>query len=146
MIEVERNSPIEAGALTEFFARCGWQEPGAAVKLEWALAASEEWIACRLDGELVGFGRSCRLDALNRVVFDALVDPRFDESGLRGEIVRLLAENAGGLEVVSVFAERHSKPLALPPSPEGETGPGYFPAVPPGAYLGRQFNTSGGEE
>jgi hypothetical protein len=141
MIEVERNSPIETAALTEFFARCGWQEPGAALKLEWALAASEEWVACRLDGQLIGFGRSCRLDALNRVVFDALVDPRFDRSGLRGEIVRLLMENVGGLEAVSVFSERHSNPLALSPFPEGETAPGYPPEASPGAYLGRQCAT-----
>jgi hypothetical protein len=70
MFEVERNSPIEAGILSEFFARCGWDEPEAATKLEWALAASEEWVVCRLDGQLVGFGRSCRLGGIKPMVFD----------------------------------------------------------------------------
>jgi hypothetical protein len=117
MLEVERNSPIEAGVLSEFFARCGWQEPEAVAKLEWALAASEEWVVCKLDGQLIGFGRSCRLDAVKRVVFDVLVDPRFKQTGLSAEIVRLLTENAGGLEDVSVFRA---------------------PVAPPEAYLGRR--------
>lgn len=136
MFEVERNSPIDTNVLSEFFTRCGWQESGGAVKLEWALATSEEWVACRLDGQLIGFGRSCRLDAINRVVFDAMVDPRFEDTGLRAEIVRLLTENAGGLEVVSVFTARHANPLASLAALEGEIEPGYFPLAPPEAYLG----------
>jgi hypothetical protein len=146
MLELERNSPIEAGTLTEFFTRCGWQEPDAAAKLEWALAASEEWVVCKLDGQLVGFGRSCRLDAVNRVVFDALVDPRFRNSGLRGEIVRLLAENAGGLEEVSVFSERQVTPLAFPPTTETDFRSGRPPVAPPHAYLGTRRATPRGEE
>ena len=144
MFEVERNSPIDANLLGEFFVRCGWRESGEVAKLEWALAASEEWVVCRLDGELIGFGRSCRLDAMHRVVFDAVVDPRFEGTGLRGEIVRLLAENAGGLEVVSVFTERHANPRAALAASEGERGPGYFPSASPEAYLGKKQSADGG--
>jgi hypothetical protein len=92
MIEFERNSPIETTVLSEFFARCGWEEPEAATKLEWALASSDEWIVCRLEGQLVGFGRACRLGGVERVVFDVLVDPRFRGTALGGAIVRLLTE------------------------------------------------------
>jgi len=123
MLEVERNSPIETVTLTEFFARCGWEQPEAALKLEWALAASDQWIVCKLDGELIGFGRSCRLDALKRVVFDVLVDPRFRNTGLRGEIVRLLTQSAGSLEDVSVFM---------------------VPAASPEAYLGKSSGAATG--
>jgi GNAT superfamily N-acetyltransferase len=96
MLELERNSPLEAVALGEFFARCGWEESEAATKLEWVLAASDEWVVCRLEGQLIGFGRSCRLDGVERVVFDVLVDPRFRGSGLGHEIVRLLTEGRDG--------------------------------------------------
>ena len=144
MFELERNSPIETSDLTEFFARCGWQEPGAAAKLEWALAASEEWVVCKLDGQLIGFGRSCRLDALSRVVFDALVDPRFRFSGLRGEIVRLLAEHAGSLEQVTVFSERHVDPLFSAAAQEERAGWGGYPAATAQVYLGKP--SSGGEK
>ena len=147
MLEFERNSSLETGALAEFFARCGWQEAEADAKLEWALVASEEWVICRLDGELIGFGRSCRLGPVKRVVFDVLVDPRFEHSGLRGEIVRLLAENAGSLEEVSVFTEQRVNTGGPQPSSEGGgLGSGYLPAAPPGAYLGRQNAISGGSE
>jgi RimJ/RimL family protein N-acetyltransferase len=123
MFELERNSPIEAGTLSEFFARCGWEESEAATKLEWALAASDEWVVCRLDGQLIGFGRSCRLDAAKRVVFDVLVDPRFNETGLGLEIVRLLTEGADRLGDATVL----KAPLASP-----------------GTYLGRPKQTSTG--
>jgi Acetyltransferase (GNAT) family len=116
MLELERNSPIETSALTEFFARCGWEEPEAGAKLEWALAASEEWIVCRLDGQLIGFGRSCRLAPAGRAVFDVLVDPRFKDTGLGGEIARLLSEDAGHFGHVSLSG---------------------VPLAPPNAYLGR---------
>lgn len=144
MFEVERNSPIETEVLAQFFTRCGWREAGAGAKLEWALATSEEWVSCRLDGEMIGFGRSCRLDVVHRVVFDALVDPRFKNTGLRAEIVRLLTENVGLLEVVSVYDERHVNPLASAAARD-ETEAGYFPVAPPGAYLGRQSAMRGGE-
>jgi hypothetical protein len=146
MLEVVRNSPIEAEALTEFFARCGWRERDAAAKLEWALAASEEWVVCKLDGQLIGFGRSCRLDPVKRVVFDVVVDPRFEDSGFQSAIVRLLTENAGGLEEVSVFSDRQAKLLGFPSAPGGETDPGSLPAVSPTAYLGRHCTNSGGQE
>jgi len=119
MLEVEKNASIDAAALAEFFARCGWQQTGGAAKLEWALAASEEWVVARFEGQLVGFGRSCKLDALNRVVFDAMVDPRFAASGLRLEIVRLLTQSAGRLEKVSVF-DRWKVTIPLVPS-SGDT-------------------------
>jgi len=58
MLEFDRNAAVDASLLAEFFARCGWEDPEALVKLEWLLATSEEWITCRLGGQLVGFGRS----------------------------------------------------------------------------------------
>src|SRR5512139_3901434 len=116
MLEFERNTSLDMNVLGEFFARCGWQETDAEAKLAWVLAASEEWVVCKLDSELIGFGRSCRLGPMNRVVFDVLVDSRFRASSLRHEIVRLLSEHAGGLEEVSVFTEQNAHPLgALPP-------------------------------
>jgi hypothetical protein len=123
MLELERNSPIEALALSEFFARCGWAESEAATKLEWALAAADEWVVCRLDGQLIGFGRVCRLDPVKRVLFDVLVDPRFKDTGLGLEIVRLLTENAGSLKTRVVF----KAPLASP-----------------GTYLGRSRDSCAG--
>ena len=138
MLELERNSPIEAEALNEFFARCGWQEPDAAPKLEWALAASDEWVVCRLDGQLVGFGRSCRLGPVRRVVFDVVVDPRFQASGLKGAIVRLLTENTGRLEDVSVFIEPQTSLLGFPPAGGNEIGVDDSPAAPSRPYLGKR--------
>ncbi len=146
MLEVERNSPIEAAALAEFFARCGWQEVDAVSKMEWALAASEEWVVCKLDGQVIGFGRSCRLDAVKRVVFDVLVDPRFKDSGLGGEIVRLLTENAGSLEEVSVFSDRPASFPSVPPVPQDDVEPGQSPPPAPDVYLGRGAAGSGGRE
>jgi len=147
MLELERNSPIEAEALNEFFSRCGWQEADAASKLEWALAASDEWVVCRLDGQLVGFGRSCRLGPLRRVVFDVVVDPRLRDSGLKGAIVRLLTENTGGLEDVSIFSEPQAGLLGFPP--ERDEGPGVgggTSATPSGPYLGRRYPAVGDGE
>jgi hypothetical protein len=132
MLEVEKNTPVDAAVLTEFFARCGWQETRSAAELEWVLAASEEWVVARLEGQLIGFGRSCRLDALNRVVFDAMVDPRFAGSGLRAAIVRLLTQSAGRLERVSVF-DRWKVGIPVPPSPAE-------------AYLGKHLAPGVGEE
>jgi len=103
MLEFDRNAPIDAEILAEFFARCGWQEPDAASKLKWALAVSDEWVVCKVDGQIVGFGRSCRVDALTRVVFDVVVDPRLEHTGLKSLIIRALTDSAGGIEEVSVF-------------------------------------------
>ena len=105
MVEFEFNSPVDTASLVEFFARCGWSETDAGLKLEWALAASEDWVLCRAAGQVVGFGRSCRLDAVQRVVFDVLVDDRFRGRGLRAQIVHFLSVGAGGLEEVSVFSQ-----------------------------------------
>lgn len=144
MLEFELNSPIETATLVEFFARCGWQDEDAGAKLEWALAASEEWVLCRLDGELIGFGRSCRLGPIRRVVFDVMVDSRFRGQGLRSEIVRLLSENAGGLEEISVFSERDYFPLgSTPPSGDsGERTQGEEAAAD--IYLGKKYTIAGG--
>jgi hypothetical protein len=146
MLELERNSPLATEALSEFFARCGWQERDAAAKLEWALAASEEWVVCKLDGQLIGFGRSCRLDPVKRVVFDVVVDPCYKDSGLRDAIVRLLTENAGGLEEVSVFSERLANPLGFPGVAGGEAESRSLPTAPATTYLGKQCTNSGGRE
>ena len=144
MLEFERNTPIEASALAEFFARCGWRETEAATKLEWVLATAEEWVLCRLDGELIGFGRSCRLGPLARVVCDVVVDSRFRGTGLKHEIVRLLAENVGGLEEISVFDERHANPLRSTNATSDDLGSGGgFRPAPPGAYLGRHDRNPG---
>ena len=143
---IRSNSPIEAEALAEFFARCGWQERDAAAKLEWALAASDEWVVCKLDEQLSGSGRSCRLGPVKRVVFDVVVDPRFEGTGMRGTIVRLLTENAGGIEEVSVFSDQQARPFGIPSAPGDDAEPGYPPAVSRRAYLGKQRTSSGGQE
>ncbi len=145
MLEFERNSSVDIAILGEFFSRCGWQEADSEAKLGWVLAASEEWVVCKLDGELIGFGRSCRLGPMNRVVFDAVVDARFRFSGLRHEIVRLLSEHAGGLEKVSVFTEQKARPLGSLPAVRDDLDPGHLPVAPPGAYLGRQESSSATE-
>lgn len=120
MLEFDRNAPIDTEVLAQFFARCGWREPDAAVKLEWALATSEEWLVCKLDGHIVGFGRSYRLNAGARVVFDVVVDPRLEQSGLRELIIRALADSAGGLEEVSVFRPTAGSGTELALTSEGE--------------------------
>jgi len=137
MLEFARNEPLDAEVLAGLFARCGWREDGAQVKLQWALAASEEWVVCKLDGELIGFGRSCRLGPVKRVMFDVVMDPRFDYPLLRGQIVRLLAQRAGRLEEVSVF--RRTRPRG-----GGRIDGGTalrIPAAPLGAYLGAHKRT-----
>jgi hypothetical protein len=141
MLEFERNAPIDTEVLADLFSRCGWEEEGANVKLEWVLAASTEWVVCKLDGELIGFGRSCRLGPIKRVVFDVLVDPRYNHTLLRGQIVQLLAQNVGGLEEVSVFTGRRpGAPAQAAPSMAEPvttyTGGFYVPPASPDAYLG----------
>ena len=123
MLEIERNPPIEPGVLSEFFARCGWQDAEAPAKLGWVLAASEEWVVCRLDGELIGFGRSCRLDPVKRMVFDVLVDPRFTETGLGAAIERLLTEHAAGFEDVVLFSTPPAAPEAYLGKPRAAEPP-----------------------
>lgn len=143
MFEFEFNTPIETDTLVEFFARCGWNEADAGPKVEWALAASDQWVLCRLDGEVVGFGRSCRLGPVNRVVFDVMVDARFRGRGLRSEIVRLLTQGGGALEEVSVYEDRHPVPLEPASDVErpGLGGPRWASAE---TYLGKRSNRWGG--
>jgi len=142
MLEFERNTSLDVAVLGEFFSRCGWRETDAEAKLGWVLAASEEWVVCKLDGELIGFGRSCRLGPMNRIVFDVLIDTRFRASGLKHEIVRLLSEHAGGLEEVSVFTEQEARPLGSLPAAKDDLDPRYLPKASPGTYLGRQEASS----
>lgn len=141
MVEFEFNSHVDTISLVEFFARCGWNDLEAGVKLEWALAASEDWVLCRADGEVIGFGRSCRLDAFRRVVFDVLVDTRYRGVGLRDQIVALLSAGAGTLEEVSVFSQSDPLPL-LDGARVYAGGPDRpfvgIPAAPTGAYLGKR--------
>jgi hypothetical protein len=144
MLEFERNSSVDIAALGEFFARCGWHEVDAEAKLEWVLAASVEWVVCKLDGDLIGFGRSCRLGPMNRVVFDVLVDARFRASGLRYAIVHMLSENAGRLEQVSVFREQEAHPLGSLQAAQNDLESESLPKAPPGAYLGRHEASSTG--
>jgi hypothetical protein len=142
MLEFEFNTPVETSTLVEFFARCGWTEDEAEPKLEWAMAASDQWVLCRLDGEVIGFGRSCRLGPLNRVVFDVMVDSRFRGRGLRSEIVRLLSQTAGSMEEVSVYADRHPIPLQR----VGERKEAQREDVPWASaetYLGKRNDSSG---
>jgi hypothetical protein len=140
MLEFEFNTPVETAVLVEFFARCGWSEENAGEKLEWALAASDQWVICKLDGEVIGFGRSSLVSPLKRVVFDVLVDSRYLGRGLRSEIVRLLSQSAGRFEEVSVFSERDAFLLK---SANGEdTSPvERLPLASPGTYLGKRHNT-----
>lgn len=138
MLEFEFNSRVETTVLVEFFARCGWQEEEADTKVEWALANSDDWVLCKLDGELIGFGRSCRLGPLDRVVFDLLVDSRYHGRGLRAEIVRLLSLGAGGLEHVSVYSEGDTLPPAVPGVDGDVWTTNDPPWAPPGVYLGKR--------
>jgi hypothetical protein len=131
MLEFARNEPLDGRVLAELFARCGWEEEEAGVKLGWALAASAEWVVCKVDGELVGFGRSCRLGPVKRVVFDLMVDPRFDHPIVRVQILRMLSQSAGGLEEVSVFRGRRRAWSAggatSEPAPVGDAAPAQVP-------------------
>jgi hypothetical protein len=77
-------------------------------------------------------------------VFDVLVDPRFNHAVLRGQIVRLLAQNAGSLEEVSVFSEHDpSRPagsvVAAAELAQTYTGGLFIPPAAPGAYLGPAY-------
>jgi hypothetical protein len=137
MVEFEFNRPVDTADLVEFFARCGWEEANAGVKLEWALAASEEWVLCRADGQLIGFGRSCRLGAAKRVMFDVVVDARYRDGILWAQIVHLLSANAGGLEEVSVFSEVDGAWTSAGALFDHEDVDD-IPDAPAGTYLGRR--------
>ncbi len=135
MFEVEKNGSLEVDQLAELFARCGWAEEEAGVKLEWALASSAEWVVCRYEGEVVGFGRSCRLGPLERVLFDVVVDPRFDVLRVKAEILRWLTQDVSGFEQVSVFAPS-AEDVAYGPRPEPPPAFLRIPVAPVDAYLG----------
>ena len=134
MFEFAHNEPLETSALADLFARMGWDEDDSVTKLEWAMRASEEWVTCRVEGELVGFGRTFRLDATHKLVFDVVVDQRFEAYGVADEIIRRLAVGGSGLQEVAVFRQ------------EDEAGLGALsmrravridaPEAPPDAYLG----------
>lgn len=134
MFEFAYNEPLETTALADLFTRMGWEEEDSADKLEWAIRSSEDWVTCRVEGELVGFGRTFRLDATHKLVFDVVVDERFEAYGVADEIVRRLALGGSGLQRVDVFRQ------------EDVTGSGVVsvrvpfrldaPEAPPGAYLG----------
>jgi len=132
MFEYEYNPPLDCGALAELFAQTGWQEADSGAKLEWMVAGSEDWITCRVDGELVGFGRTFRLDAVRRLVFDVVVDQRYEGWGVDEEIIRRLAGDMRGMQELSIF--RHDVPDEW--WSEGEDGGYWAPETPPDAYLG----------
>jgi hypothetical protein len=112
MLEVERNAPIEPAVLAEFLARCGWEDSQAAAKLTWVLRGSVEWVACRLNGQLIGFGRSTRSRRVGQAVLSVLVDPRFGDTPLSDALVRMLTELSAGPLVTAAFSLPHAPPDA----------------------------------
>lgn len=133
MFDFEYNADLDPAALAEFFGRVGWEEKEAAPKVEWAIAASDDWVSCLLEGEIVGFGRTFRLDPQRKIMFDVVVDERFRALGLAEEIMRRLAEAVPTAEF-QVFrrepgdgSERRSWAEARYEAPE----------APPDAYTGR---------
>jgi hypothetical protein len=134
MFEYEINPPLDTSQLVQLFARAGWEDSDPASKLEWAVASSEEWVTCTVEGELVGFGRTFRLDAVQKVVFDVVVDERFEGYGVDEEIVQRLSQDlAGGQEVV-IFRQDDVEGIAgWDWSQEVDY---WAPPAPPGAYLG----------
>ena len=148
MLEFELNVPVDSALLEELFARAGWHESEAAVKLGWIIAASEEWVTCRMGGELIGFGRSCRFGPVRRVLFDVIVDKPYQGQGVDREIIKILATSAGSLEEVTVFSERAAFPLSFnaPESVEASFRTRRIPIAPAGAYLGRQSADPGGSK
>jgi GNAT superfamily N-acetyltransferase len=116
MFEVEHNPRLEPTHLAEFLDRCGWEDPQAATKLGWLLAAPGEWVVCRLDGEMIGFGRSTGSSRFRQGVVSVLVDPRYQNAGLGAAMLRLLARSP----VASLALSRPA-----------------IPSAPADAYLGR---------
>jgi hypothetical protein len=135
MFQYQHNLPVDATALAQLFERVGWYETDPGSKLEWVVASSEEWVTCTIDGELVGFGRTFRLDAAHKLVFDVVVDARFEGLGVDDEIIRMLAgdETEGGS--VMIF-----RPDEDEWGTAGGLGPDrldyWVPEAPPGTYLG----------
>ncbi len=98
MLDFQHNEKLDPAALAEFFVRVGWEETESTSKIEWAIASSDDWIVCRLEGELIGFGRTVSLDPRRKVMFDVVVDERFRGLGLHEEIMRRLAETLPAAE------------------------------------------------
>lgn len=98
ILEFLHNEELDPVALAEFFTRLGWDESERTLKLEWAIASSDDWIVCVLEDELVGFGRTFSLDPRRKVMFDVVVDERFKGYGLAEEIMRRLADTRPAAE------------------------------------------------
>lgn len=134
VFDFKYNPPVDAGVLADFFKRNGWRESEPGLKMEWAIAFSDDWVTCSMEGELVGFGRACSLGSGRKMLFDVIVDERFWGQGLDEEIIRLLAEGSYGTEEVAVF--RPEDPAAS----GNEVGllgiAGRLPEAPLGTYLG----------
>lgn len=133
MLEFEHNADLDASALADFFVRAGWEEKEPASKVEWAIAASDDWISCRLEGEIVGFGRTFRLDPDRKIMFDVVVDERFRALGLAEEIMRRLAEVVPAAEF-QVFRRGPGGGEGLRSWLEARYE---APEAPPGTYTGR---------
>jgi hypothetical protein len=134
MFEYQHNSSVDSTALAELFMRSGWLESDPGRKLEWMVAGSEDWVTCTVDGELVGFGRTFRLDATRKVVFDVVVDERFEGLGLDDEIIRILAEDDLGGSV-EIFRQEDAE-RAMRASVRADDVNYWAPEAPRSAYLG----------
>jgi hypothetical protein len=126
--EYAEDAPVDVVALAALFERGGWCDADSCATLEWAIAASERWITCEVEGELVGFGRLYKVDALVKLVFDVVVDDRFQGLGVESQIVRMLADDATGMHDVQVFRAEPVRPAGI----EGYD----VPDASPGTYLG----------
>jgi len=134
VFDFKYNPPVDSTVLADFFKRNGWRETEPGLKMEWAIASSDEWVTCTVEGELVGFGRSCSLGSGRKMLFDVIVDKRFTGQGLDDEIIRLLVEGSQETEEVAVF---HSDDLVPSGNGVGLWGVvARLPEAPPGTYLG----------
>jgi hypothetical protein len=132
MFSFAQHEPLDPAELADFFTRSGWSAPQATLAAEWAIAAAEDWVTCTVDGELVGFGRTCLLDGYHRLAFDLVVDECFRGFGVDLEILRRLAGSAEGGEL-TVF---RSSPYSQVSAGHSSAAAYHVPDAPPGAYLG----------
>lgn len=140
MLEFEQNEELDPTTLADFFVRLGWKEPEGARRIEWVIEASDDWVVCRLEGEMVGFGRTFRLDPQRKIMFDVLVDERFRALGLVEEIMRRLTQGVSTLTEFQVFRREQQAPWPLP----GEVGLRYSaPEASPDTYTGPDTYTKG---
>lgn len=134
MLDFQHNENLDPAALAEFFVRVGWEETETTSKIEWAIASSDDWIVCRLEGELIGFGRTVSLDPRRKVMFDVVVDERFRGLGLMEEIMRRLAETLPAAEFQLFTGGQYGFTQGVTPWAEV----GYeAPEASPGTYTGR---------